>query len=120
MSTPSPLPDWTRQYFRPGGESAFLFYVVYGHVDPSIGLSRSKYRSEGIPDGLNAMTYSPASHPEVVASFREGYLWERLVGENPDLAASIAAQDSCLILGGEVADPATLNYLRDLVGFLTF
>jgi hypothetical protein len=49
MMTASPLTDWPRQYHVPGGKDAFLFYVVHGDVDTTMSLSRSKYRSGGIP-----------------------------------------------------------------------
>ena len=47
------LASWDREYYARGGGDALLFYVVYGRVDVAAPLSRSKYRSEGIPDGLS-------------------------------------------------------------------
>lgn len=116
----SPLLDWPRQYHVPGGKDPFLFYVVYGRVDTAKAFSRSKYRSNGIPDGIDVMTYDPAVHAEVVASFRCGYLWDQLSTNDPNLAADVIAQDSCLVLKGEIIDPPTLNYFRDVIGILTF
>ena len=120
METQKPeLASWDRKHYKPGGGDALLFYVVYGRVDAAAPVSRSKYRSEGIPDGLDVMAYGPNSHPEVPGSFREGYLWEKLRTGNPPLAETIAAQDSCIILRGTFSDPADLNYLRDTVGLIT-
>ena len=116
----SPLLDWPRQHYVPGGKNPYLFYVVYGQVDTTKVLSRGTYRCNGIPDGIRVMTYDPATHPEVVASFRDGYLWDQLTASDPNFAANVGAQDSCLILTGEIMDPPTLNYLRDVIGFLTF
>lgn len=113
------LEVWGRKHFEPGGGDAFLFYVVYGRVDTAAPFSRSKYRSDGIPDGLDVMAYGPNSNPEVPGSFREGYLWERLESADPGLARIIATQDSCLVLRGTFSDPASLNYLRDTVGLIT-
>ena len=116
----SSLPEWPRQHYVPGGKNPFLFYVVYGGVDTTKVLSRSTYRSNGIPDGIDVFGYGPDTHAEVLASFRSGYLWDNLIVDDPNLAAIVGAQDSCLILKGEILDPPTLNYFRDVIGFLTF
>ncbi len=115
----SKLKTWDRKDFEPGGGDAFLSYVVYGRIDTTAPLSRSKYRSEGAPKGLEVMAYGPNSQPEVPASFREGYLWEQLKVSNPGLATTIAAQDACIVLRGTFSDPEDLNYLRDTIGLIT-
>ena len=116
----SSLPEWPRPYYKPGGANPALFYVVFGRLDLTTVLSRSKYRSNGIPKGISGMTYGPDVQPQVVASFKEGHLWSRLTGKDTGLAVSVASQDSCLTIKGEVNDPPTLAYLRDAVGFLTY
>ena len=68
------LPDWLRPHYVPGGRDAFLLYVVCGRVDVTRVLSRSKYRCDGIAEGIEVMTHGPNQHPEVVAMFRHGYL----------------------------------------------
>jgi len=103
-----------------GGQHPFLYYVVYGQIDPTRTVSRIKYRLDRIPDGIDLMTYGPAMHPDMVAWFRRGYNWDQLTTKNPDLAAKVAAQDRCLVLKGNVIDPPNLNYFRDVIGFLTF
>ena len=120
MASGVALPDWPRRHYVPGGREAFLFYVVFGRVDVTRKLSRAKYRCDGIPDGIEIMAYGPDQHPEVVAGFRVGNIWDQLVTSAPDLARAVLAQDSCLVLRGQIPDPPTLNYLRDVVGFLTF
>jgi hypothetical protein len=114
------LPDWPRPRWTPGGKDPFLFYVVYGAVDTARAFSPDLQRSAGIPPGLDAMAYGPTAHPDVVASFREGYAWDQLRADSPSLAAGVAAEDRCVILKGEIADPPTLNYLRDAIGFLDY
>jgi hypothetical protein len=120
MTMGSPLVEWPRRHFVPGGKHPFLFYVVYGRVDTTKVLSRSNYRSNGIPDGIDVMAYGPTEHADQVAAFCDGYLWDQLTTEAPNLAATIAAQDCCLVLTGEIVDPPTPNYLREVIGFLTF
>jgi hypothetical protein len=114
------LVDWPRPHYSSGGRNPLLFYAVYGRVDVAKPLSPEKYRCSGIPDGIRVMAYGPTTHADVVSSFRRGYVWDDLAANDPDFAARIMAQDSCLILKGEIIDPPCLNYLRDVIGFLTF
>ena len=118
-SSHSVLEPWERKYYRPGGGDAFLFYVVHGPVDTSAPMSRSKYRSEGVPSDLDVFSYGPDIHPEVPASFCEGYLWEELNQTDPALGTTISKQDSCLILKGTFQDPENLNFFRDTIGLIT-
>jgi hypothetical protein len=119
MATPS-LPDWPRRYFEKPGGKPFLFFVVYGRFGDLPGLSATHYRSAGIPSGFDLSHYQAEEHPDVLAGFREGYVWDQFQARNPSLAAQVAASGECLILRGEIDDSATLNYLRDSVGLLTF
>lgn len=120
MTMGSPLVEWPRRHYVPGGKHPFLFYVVYGRVDTTTTLFRTRYRSNGIPDGIDVIVYGPTDHADQVAAFRDGYLWNQLSAQKPNLAAKVAAQDCCLVLTGEIIDPPTLNYFRDVIGYLTF
>lgn len=114
------LTTWERKHYTADGGEPFLFYVVYGEVNASAPMSRSKYRSNGIPDGMEVMQFGPHNRPEVPASFRDGYLWDQFVAEEPELAATVAQCEHCTIVRGTPTDATTLNYLRDTVGLLTF
>lgn len=65
------------------------------------------------------MAYGPQTHPEVLDSFREGYLWDALRTEDPALAGAVAAQSNAVIVRGEMANDSSLNYWRDTIGLLT-
>jgi hypothetical protein len=119
MTMESSLVEWPRRHYVPGGRHPFLLYVVYGQVDTARAFSRSMYRSNGMPDGIDVVAYGP-EHANELAALRDGYLWDQLGSEAPNLAARIAAQDCCLVVRGEIIDPPTLNYFRDVIGFLTF
>jgi len=112
------LKDWTRPYYQPNGGDPFLFFVVYGAIDLESPLSRSAYRSEGIPEGMEIMHYG-AAQADVVSGFREGYLWNRLIESDSELARQIAEADECVVLRGMPADATSLNFLRDVIGLLT-
>lgn len=116
----SNLETWERKDFVIGGGDPFLFYVIYGQIDLSAPLSRRSYRSNGIPDGLDVMSYGPNEHAEVPGSFREGHLWDQFVRQNPNAYQKIAECNRCLVVRGTPTDPSNLNYLRDTIGFITY
>lgn len=111
---------WPRPYYAAGGGDAFLFYVVYGPVPQDFSISRSEYRCDAIPPGIEISSYGPRSDPEALDSFRSGYLWDELQRVNTKLADDVAKQSECLIIQGTVSDPPDLNYLRNVVGFIAW
>lgn len=117
---PNLLGNWERKHFVDGGGEPFLFYVVYGEVDPSIPLSSELYHSEGIPLGIDVMSYSADSDLDIVTSFRKGYVWDNFLARNPEFAAHVESCQSCIILRGTPTESETLNYLRDTVGLVAF
>lgn len=112
--------DWPRPHFEPNGGDASLFYAVYGPPPPNYDISRETYRCTGLPDGLDMLAYGPESHPEVVDSFRQGFLWESLKQDDPKLAIDVSMQRECFVLHGDVVDPIDLNYFRNVIGLITF
>lgn len=116
----SELETWERKNFVADGGDPMLFYVIFGQVNPSDPLSRSKYRTNGAPEGIAMMSYGPNKHPDVPGSFREGYLWDEFVANNPELAATVEACEHCMVVRGTPTDSTTLNYLRDTVGLVTY
>lgn len=114
------LDHWDRPNFVRGEGDPFLFYVVFGEVNATTPLSRGKYRSNGIPDGMQLMSYGPQNHPEVPASFQQGYLWDEFAAEDPELAHTVSQSSTCMVLRGSPTDSSSLNYLRDIVGLITY
>lgn len=116
----SELENWNRNHYVAGGGDPFLFYVIYGEITSSVPLSRSIYRTNGLPEGIDFMSYGPDNHPDVPGSFREGYLWNEFVANAPELSAAVVQCNHCMILSGSPTDSTTLNYLRDSVGLITY
>lgn len=114
------LETWQREHYAPGGGAPFLFYVIYGDIDPSQPLSRSKYRTNGAPEGLEVMSYTTNEENDVPGSFREGYLWDELIAKDPPFADQVAKCDQCFVFRGTPRDDTTLDYLRDTIGFITY
>jgi hypothetical protein len=113
------LEEWPRPCFEAGGGEPFLFYAIFGATTAGLQLSRSRYRCEGIPPGVEVHAYDQPSRSGMPDDFRSGHLWEELQHERPGLAAQIAAQDRCIVVRGALADAPTLNYLRDAIGLVT-
>lgn len=116
----SELVSWHRDHFEPGGGDAFLYYTLYGDIDLSVPLSPDRYRSPGAPDDLKVLSYGPDNHPEIVSFYFDGTIWQALEKSNPQLASTVRAQSSCLVLRGSFEDPETLDYLRDTIGLISY
>lgn len=114
------LTSWARPHHRPTGAKALLFYIAYGDIQPAGALSRSRYRSGGVPAGCKLSQYSRPRDAETVEHFQSGYVWNEFRGDSPALAGAVADAPACMILRGEIGDPPTLDYLRDAVGLLTY
>jgi hypothetical protein len=107
------LKIWERKYFTTPADSAFLFFADFK-------ISIEKYRSQGIPPGCDLMKYGPNKHPEYIKSFLEGYLWEDVRAKDSMLANQITNSKECFIVKGTFNDTSDLNYLRDVVGIITY
>ncbi|MBA4067338.1 MAG: hypothetical protein C0501_27240 [Isosphaera sp.] len=117
---PTELPSWPRPHFTPGGGDALVFLAVFGEFDLSRPLSRSKYRTSGMPDWLENARYERAAQPDVFAGYQAGKLWEVMARDTPVTAAEAGAAPQCVALRAEVADPPTLDYFRDVVGVVAW
>jgi hypothetical protein len=113
------IPDWPRQHFQAGGNDPFLLYVIFGANVRDLNISRSRYRCAGVPEGVDLLAYGPEQHPEVLDSFRQGYVWDEFKAKQPESAAAIETQSECVVLRGSGADSVSLNYFRDSIGVLT-
>ena len=118
MSTGEPLPSWPRRYFEPGGGNAHLFYTIHGRFPEMPQLSRARYRCEGIPEQCDLQLYTRETEPQVFEIGLDGYLGRQLRKDDANLFAAASSSTQCLVLRGEVSDPPTLDYFRDVVGLV--
>jgi len=114
------LKTWERKYFGSPLDSPFIFFCIHGDFSADFRISQEKYRTLGLPPGCDLMKYGPNNHPEYVKSFLEGYLWESVKASNSTLASQITSSNECFIIRGELKDTSNLNYLRDIVGIITY
>lgn len=118
------LEPWKRPNYEPGGGDALVFCAVFGDVDLAAPLSRGTHRCGGVPDGVAMSKYERAV-PDQATSLDQlrdesGYLWRQFEADDPDAADAARTAPMAVLLRGEIADPADLTYLRDLVGLITW
>jgi len=110
------LESWLRPNYQPGGGDAFLIYVVFGEFEQPFALSRKKYRSNGVPEGVKLSHYNRGTHPNVFDTFTSGYFGNYL--KVAGMSREVAAANECVLVRGCVIDPPTLNYMKDTVGVI--
>lgn len=66
------------------------------------------------------MRCNERKEPQVRNSFMKGYLWDKLQKEEPTVAAKVAKASECIVVRGMPANSETLDYLRDVVGFISY
>lgn len=109
-----PRPNWQP---RPA-EHALLLYFVFGDFPKKLKVPLGRYHSRGLPDGVQIYR-----HPHSALRQWEGYplagaLGDILRQDDPAEATRAEAAPEVLSVRGAVADPASLDYLRDTMGVL--
>ena len=112
------LPDLARDLYQPTEQKALIFYVVFGQFGLKLELSASRFRSAGIPPGCELTLLTRLKHNDYISSLCEGYIWNELCRQQPELARHAEIAPTCVALKGEIDDPPMLNYFRDTVGVL--
>jgi hypothetical protein len=112
------LVSWPRPHYQPGGGDAMIFYAMYGAIAPSLDVSRTEYRSAGLPPGVQSGHFSRGDANGVFASFLEGPFGAMLDDGFPQLSVAVRAAAGCVVIKGTVADSPTLDYLRDVIGLV--
>ena len=121
VSARNSLPSWPRQHFQPTNAKALVWYQVYGHFPDTIEISLSKYRCAGVPAGVEVANHARPSRDELVTGFlSRPFFVAALKRELPQLASTVESAPECTIIRGEIPDSANLNYLRDVVGLVTW
>jgi hypothetical protein len=113
------LISWERPHFEPGGGSAMIFFALYGKFGPmQIQISREVYRTAGVPSGIVIKKLESA--PDQDLPFTRGSFARLLEPEEPALFLGIQNASECIVIQGDVPDPADLNYLRDAIGLVMY
>lgn len=113
------LRSWPREYFEPGGARPYVLFYAYGNFAELPTMPVDKYRSFGVPKGLDLQMYNRQQHAEVMDAFLGGHFGQFL-HQKQGIEAGVRAARHCIVLKGEPADDTTLDYLRDAVGVLRY
>jgi hypothetical protein len=120
MQQDDPAVVWSRKYYRPGGGNAVLLYVIFGNFDVSRQVDAEKYRTTGMPEGVEIRSYNRQQHYSYIRSMYEGgWLGQYLKATSPAMYAGVDSSPQCLLVRGEIPDPDSLLYLRNTIGLMT-
>lgn len=106
------LVSWPRSRFQAGGGDALIYFEVCGKFDQIPAVSTLKHNSAGVPAGVEVFL------DDNDFSRWEGPLFELLLESNREVATAVREAPQVLSIRGEVADPASLDYLRDVTGLV--
>lgn len=109
-------PDWTRSHWTCDEASAMLLYFVFGEFAAELQLDLSAYHSRGLPQGVEMRRVPKAMLAHWEGHPLRGALGGVLRDGNPAAFEAARRAPECLMLRGELPDPASLAYLRDTLG----
>lgn len=118
-SQESKLMTWERPRFQKGGDDAWIIFVILGKFEEKMSLSRSKYRSEGVPKGVVVTRLSREREQADFTRYAGFETLKKLTHcGGSDLVEGLRNVPECLVVCGSVNDPDNLNFLRDTIGFV--
>jgi hypothetical protein len=109
-------PAWPRPQWHDSGEEAFLLWFVFGDFEPDLRIDAQKYRTRGLPSGIDAVRYSNRALEHWDGYPLAGTLGRLLWDEDARLFERAKAARECWMLRGGLHDPPDLDGLRDVVG----
>jgi len=112
-------PHWPRPQWKDSGAKAFFLWFVFGDFADDFRIDAAQYRTRGAPAGVDVMRYEHAAIRPWDGYPLGGSMGTLFKSENEALFTRALATRDCLMLRGEIADPADLDGLRDVVGTIT-
>jgi len=109
-------PAWPRPQWHDSGDEAFLLWFVFGDFDPDLRIDAHKYRTRGLPAGIDAVRYANRALERWDGYPLAGTLGRLLWDEDARLFERAKAAGDCWMLRGTLQDPPDLDALRDLTG----
>lgn len=103
--------SWPRPRYSHGGGDAFVFLEIYGRWDGAqTEVSAARHNSAGLPAELVAQLV-----PNNAADW-DGPMAKLARESNPNAWQTALDAPQKLIIRGEIPDPTSLDYLRDIIG----
>jgi len=109
-------PHWPRAQWRDGGDEAFLLWFVFGDFDADLRIDGDRYRTRGLPAGIDAVRYRNEALARWDGYPLAGTLGKVLWDEDARLFEQAKRAGECFMVRGTLRDPSDLDALRDLVG----
>ncbi|MBZ0221477.1 MAG: hypothetical protein IT467_03800 [Dokdonella sp.] len=109
-------PHWPRERWQDSGDEAFLLWFVFGDFDADFRIDAQRFRTRGLPPGIEAVRYRNAALAQWEGYPLAGTLGAIFEDEEPKLLDKARRAGECWMLRGNLHDPADLDGLRDLVG----
>jgi hypothetical protein len=113
----SPVGDWARKYFQPGGGDALLSYLVFGEFGEMAACSASRYDTAGLPAGVAVALRQRSREADEFEAWEAGPFGTQL--RDAGLLDAVTGASAMLQVQGSVEAPDSLAYLRDTVGVVT-
>lgn len=119
MTQPTPNPAWPRPYWQPGpAATALLQFYVFGKFEREMVIPAARYGSPGLPAGVELKRFQNLALRKWDGYPLAGALGDLLRDDAPEIFEAARTAPDVLVVRGELADGATLDYLRDTLGVL--
>ncbi|MBX3687885.1 hypothetical protein [Dokdonella sp.] len=112
-------PHWPRARWQDSGDEAFWLWFVFGDFDANLRIDAQRFRTRGLPAGVEAVLYDNAALARWDGYPLDGTLGAIFADEQPELLEQARRAGQCWLLRGSLTDPADLDALRDMVGSIT-
>ncbi len=109
---------WPRPYWRQPGENVLLQFYVFGGFARDLAIPAGRYDSRGLPEGVELKRFQNAVLRDWEGYPLAGALGEVLREESPEVYEAARRAPEVLVIRGELADPDSLDYLRDTLGVI--
>ena len=111
---------WSRSQYQALPLQQLHYFVIFGDIDESLPpLDSLRYRSTGLPDGIELEFASREESPELWGQFQKGSAWEAFCETSATIVNAIQNSPTCVIARGQIADSDNFQPLGNLIGIIT-
>src|SRR3569623_3445024 len=109
---------WPRPYWQPSDETIVLNFYVFGRFAENLAIPAARFASLGLPEGIELQRFGHNALRGWEGYPLKGALGELLKDDAPAAFARARATPDVLVVRGELAARASLDYLRATLGVL--
>lgn len=119
MTDTTSAPAWPRPYWQgSAGQTALLQFYVFGQFARELVIPAPRYASSGLPAGVELKRFQNLALRQWDGYPLAGALGDLLRDDAPEAFETARTAPDALVVRGELADGASLDYLRDTLGVL--